>query len=75
MNVNATGEATNDDGCNLHVFDIRYQKKLERTQPKKVECKFLEDGPSRIYGYALVLTNKLVSISSDVQRHFDLIQV
>ena len=38
-----------------------------------VKFKFDGDVPNHIYGYALILTNKLVSISSDQQRHFDLI--
>ena len=62
----------NDIGYNIHAFDIRYQKKFESSQPIKVE--FECDGviPAGIYGYALVLTNKLISISSDGQRMFDL---
>ena len=63
----------NDIGYNLYVFDIRYQKKFENSQPIKVEFKFDGVVPAGIYGYALVLTNKKISISSDGQRHFDLI--
>ena len=59
-------------GYNIYVFDIRYQKKIENAQPVKVEFKFSENILARIYGYALVLTNKLISISSDGQRMFDL---
>ena len=33
--------------------------------------KFSEKVPAGIYGYVLVLTNKLDSISSDGQKHFD----
>ena len=62
----------NDVGYNIHVFDIRYQKKFESTQPDKVEFKFSENIPAGIYGYPLVLTNGLASISSDGQRMFDL---
>ena len=62
-------------GYNLYVFDIRYQKNFESAQPIKVEFKFDGVVPAGIYGYALVLTNTLVSISRDGQRHFDLIQV
>ena len=62
-----------DIGYNLYVFDIRYQKDLEDAQAIKVEFTISENILAGIYGYALVLTNKLVSISSDVQRHFDLI--
>ena len=59
-------------GYNIYAFDIRYQKNFESSQPIKVEFKFDGVIPAGIYGYALVLTNKLVSISSDGQRMFDL---
>ena len=65
--------AANGIGYNLYVFDIRYQKNFTNSQPIKVEYKFEGVVPNDINGYALVLTNKLVSISSDGQRHFDLI--
>ena len=54
-----------------YVFDIRYQKKLQCAQPIKVDFKFSENLPAGTYGYGLVLANKLVSISSDGQHHFD----
>ena len=62
-----------DVGYNLYVFDIRYQKNYTASQPIKVEFKF--DGllPNNVNGYGLVLTKKIVSKSSDGQRHFDLI--
>ena len=53
----------NDIGYNLYVFDIQYQKNLESAQPNKVEFNCSENVPAGIYGCALVLTNKLVSIS------------
>ena len=59
-------------GYNINAFDIRYQKNFENAQPVKVEFKFSENIPGGIYGYALVLTNRLASISSDGQRMFDL---
>ena len=59
-------------GYNIYVFDIRYQKNFESSQPIEIEFKFDEVLPAGIYGYALVLTNKLISISSDGQRMFDL---
>ena len=62
----------NNMGYNIYAFDIRYQKNFENAQPVKVEFKFPENINVGIYGYALVLTNKLASISSDGQRHFDL---
>ena len=62
-----------DIGYNFYVFDIRYQKNLESAEPVKVEIKLSENIPAGIFGYALVLTNKSVSISSDGQRHLDLV--
>ena len=58
----------NDIGYKLNVFHLRYQKNL--AQPIKVEFDFSEKVPAGIYGYALVLTKKILSISS--QRRFDL---
>ena len=72
-NFRTSNAAVIDNGCNLYVFDIRYQKNFTNSQPIKVEFKFEGVVPNDINGYALVLTNKLVSISSDGQRHFDLI--
>ena len=63
----------NNIGYNIYAFDIRYQKNFANAQPVKVEFKFSENIPAGIYGYALVLTNKLISISSDGQRMFDLV--
>ena len=67
--------STNDDndiGYNIYVFDIRYHKNYQSSQPIKVEFKFDGVVPAEIYGYALILTNRLISISSDGQRMFDL---
>ena len=57
---------------NIHVFDIRYQKSFETGQSVKIEFKFDKVIPAGLYGYALVLTNRLISITSDGQRMFDL---
>ena len=69
----SSNAAAHDVCFNLYVFDIRYQKNYTNSQPIKVEFKFDGVLPNNVNGYALVLTNKLVSISSDGQRHFDLI--
>ena len=61
-----------DIAYNLNVFDIRYQKDFTASQPIKVDFKINGLVPNDINGYALVLTNKLVSMSSHAQRHFDL---
>ena len=60
-------------GYNIHSFDIRYQKSFEKGQSVRVEFIFSENIPAWIYGYALLLPNKLVSISSDGQRMLDLL--
>ena len=65
--------AANDVGYNLYVFDIRYQKNYTASQSFKVQFKFDGIVPNNVNGYALVLTNKLISIGSDGPRHFDLI--
>ena len=52
---------------------MRYQRILEKAQSIKVEFEFSEIVAAGIYGYALVLTNKIISTSSDGQCHFDLI--
>ena len=62
----------NNIGYNIYAFDIRYQKNFENAQQVKVEFKFSENVVAGIYGYALVLTNRLISISSDGQTMFDL---
>ena len=66
------GNDGNEIGYNIHAFDIRYQKNFESGQSVKVEFNFIGFIPAGIYGYALVLTNRLLSISSDGQRVFDL---
>ena len=59
-------------GYNLHAFDRRFRKNFETGQSVKVELKIDGVVPAGIYGYALVLTSRLVSICSDGQRMFDL---
>ena len=51
-------------GYNLYVFKIWYQKILESAQPIKVEFKISKDVPAGVYGFALVLTIKLLSVGS-----------
>ena len=63
----------NDIGYIIHSFDTRYQKNLEIGQSLKVEFKLDGDVPAGIHGYALLLTNRLATISSDGQRMFGLV--
>ena len=60
-------------GYNLYVFEIRYQQNFLASQLIKVEYIFDGVVPNNVNVYASVLTNKLINISSDGQRHFDLI--
>ena len=56
-------------GYDLYVFAIRYQQVFTASQPIKVDFKF--DGVVLdVIGYALVLKNELISISSDGQTIF-----
>ena len=60
-------------GYNSYFFDIRYQKNFINSQSIKVDFQFDDGGiPENLNDYALVLTNKIVSINSDGQRQFDL---
>ena len=68
-NFGTSNAAANDVGYILYVFDIRYQKNFTISQPIKVEFKFEGVVPNDINGFTLVLTNKLVNVSSDGQRH------
>ena len=54
-------------GYNIHSFDKRYQKIFESAEPVKAKFKISEKIPPEIYGYALVLTNRLASTSTDEQ--------
>ena len=62
----------NNIGYKIYAFDIRYQKNFENVQPVKLEFKYSENILAGIYGYALVLTNRLISIGSDGKRTFEL---
>ena len=59
---------------NFYVFDLSKQKDHIASQPIRLEFKFNAAIDVADYiAYALVLTPKLIGISSDGQRHFDLI--
>ena len=62
-------------GYNLYVFDIRHHQDYSSAQPSKVTFDFKPAVPvaTSLIGYALLLTNKKISISSDGQRQFDLV--
>ena len=57
----------------FYVFDLSKQKDHIASQPIRLELKFSHQiGADEFIACALVLTPKLISISSDGQRHFDL---
>ena len=59
---------------NFYVFDLSKQKDHIASQPIRLEFKFnAAIVVANFVAYALVLTPKLISISSDGQKHFDLI--
>ena len=62
-------------GYNLYVFDIRHHQDHSSAQPIKVRFHFRPAVPAatNLIGYALLLTNTKISISSDAQRQFDLV--
>ena len=58
----------------FYTFSIKDIRKLSQLlNQKKMKLIYSEIVPAGIYGYALVLTNKIVSIGRDGQRNFDLI--
>ena len=60
----------------LWVFDLRAQKDNPSAQPIQVKFKFRAGYDATTANYqatALVLTQKLISVSSDGQRQFDII--
>ena len=68
-NFRTSNVRADDVGYNLYVFDISAKfYSFSKDWSSNLTESFLID----VNGYALVLTNKL-SISSDGQRHFDLI--
>ena len=59
---------------NFYVFNLSKQKDQLASQPIRLEFKFnAAFGVAEYIAYALVLTPKLISISSDGQRHFDIL--
>ena len=60
-------------GYNLYVSDLRRHQDYSSAQPIKVSFYFRPAFPAatNLTSYALPLTHKLVSVSSDGQRQFD----
>ena len=62
-----------DVGCYLYVFGMRYRTNFTVAQPIKIKFNIDEVVLADINGYALVLTNKLFSVTSDEQKYFEII--
>ena len=58
-------------GYNLYVFEERNEKSFLAAQPIKAESEFDGVVAGDINVYALVLTIKIISLSSDEQHHID----
>ena len=73
--MNAAGAITDDISYNFFVSDIRNLQNFSSAQPMKTNFRFdaPEPVPAGVVAYALIITNKLKSISSDGQKHFHLI--
>ena len=59
---------------NLYVFPFRHHQDFVSVQLIKGRFDFRPAAPvaTNLIGYILLLTNKLVLVSSDVQKQFDL---
>ena len=73
QNFRSSNVRADDIGYTFYVFDLRYQQKFTTSRPIEVEFNFDGVVPIDPNGFALVLTNFLLSVSSDGQRHSDLI--
>ena len=62
-------------GYNLHIFDVRHHQDFSSAQPVKVRFEFRPAVPAatKLIWCTLLLTNKLVPVSSNVKRRFDFI--
>ena len=59
---------------NFRIFDIHHHQDFSSAQPIKVRCDSrLAVQATNLFGFALLLTNELASVSSDGQRQFDLV--
>ena len=62
------------DSFNFYIFDLSKQKEKISAQPIILHFKFDADVVAQnCTAFTLVLSNRVVSVSSDGQRHFDLI--
>ena len=73
--INSNNYPGKNPGYNSYVFDIGHHHDFSSAQPIKVRLDFRPavEVATILIGYALLLTNKILSFSSDGQRQFDLI--
>ena len=70
--MDAIVQNTDDIGYNSSVLNIEHQKTFSYPQPIKVNFNLGGFSPTCVGAFAPILTNKLVSIKKDGERHFDL---
>ena len=73
--ITSTSYPHDSSGYNIHVFDIGHHQDYSSAQPIKVIFNFRPAVPAatNLIGYALLLTNKLLSVSCGGPRQFDLV--
>ena len=64
-------------GCNIYVLDVRHHQDFSSARPIKIGFDFRPAVPAAtsLFDCALLLTKKLVSVSSDGQKQVDLVYV
>ena len=75
--ITSSGYPDGSPAYNLYVFDIRHHQDYSSARPINVRFDFRPAVPAatNLIGYVLLLTNKLVSVSIDGQRQWNLIEV
>ena len=69
----SSNAGVDDVGCYLYVFGMRYRTNFTVAQPVKIKFNIDEVVLADFNGYALILTNKQLSVTSDEQKYFEII--
>ena len=70
-NLNAGCENLYDIGYKLFVFDMGSQNILSSARPINVIFKLHKKAPTSLVGFALIITNKLISTSKGGQKQLN----
>ena len=73
--ITSNNHQEGNPGYKLYVYDIHHHQYYSSAQPIKIRFDFRSAVPAatNLIGYAHLLTSKLVSVSSDGQKPFDLV--